>query len=121
MTEIYSLQSIPYYDSKDQKYFKAILISPNPPNNSVLQKIITKSKNFGNSKLISFRSPQLCQNLLLNPNNLHSIANTNDLPIIFSWLGNAGFTIEPSLTNILISPGSQVRMNFPLIAFIKKN
>ena len=127
---MYSLVSIPYYDSKTQCYKKVIKLNRPPPPNSPLNQII---KRVGPIRLSPFQvdstfsgcggnccggcgSIAQCCNLLIttlqDKNNLMCV---DDIPNLFSFLITNGFTIDTSITKMM--QNSNVKLSNDLICF----
>jgi hypothetical protein len=113
---LYSLSSIPYYDSVNQEY-QNILILNKPPDGPLK----TMTKNVTLNKLSPF---DVKTNLCPTPNCVIGILGCNnrlmcidELPDLFEYLMNNGYTIDTSITKILQK--SSVKMWGELICMIQ--
>jgi hypothetical protein len=117
MPASFSLTSRPFYDSARQCYIKVIAVSPAPTGALTS---ITKRVTF--ERLSPFEQPGACERyepcgyVLLNPNNTTEYAVLDDLAAIITWCSMNTYSVDTSITNMLNN--SQVRMTFPIIAFI---
>ena len=115
---LYSLESIPYYDSVQQEYTNILTVNkaPEGPLNTI-------TKTVRQNKLSPFETHN---NICPKPSciiGITSIQNPcemmciNDLPILFEFLINNGYTIDSSVTKILQK--SSMKMNGNLICMIQ--
>ena len=115
---LYSLQSIPYYDSIIQAYTNILII--NNPAIGPLQEI---TKRVSLNKLSPFEcntpicpKPK-CTIGITQINNKNELMCINQLPDLFDFLINNGYKIDTSVTKIL--QRSNVKMNGDLICMIE--
>lgn len=128
ITNTYSLVSAPYYDSKTKCYKKIIKINKMPTITSSLATIV---KQIQYPKLSPFKSNsafsacsnccnsddnQCCIYAITNISNHNELMCINDLPSLFTFLINNGYTIDTSITKMMQS--SNVKLNNDLICFI---
>lgn len=120
--ETYSLLSIPFYKSVNQCYVKAISIDRMPDSNEPINQIV-KQVRF--EKLSPFQEGsecnpvKTCENVLLKPGSLcDEVATLDDIPLIFTWLFQNGYTVDTSITQMMNQ--GEVRMSNPIIGFISK-
>ena len=120
--ETYSLLSIPFYKSVNQCYVKAISIDRMPGPNEPIKQIV-KQVRF--EKLSPFQEGsecnpvKTCENILLKPGSLcDELATLDDIPLIFTWLFQNGYTVDTSITQMMNQ--GEVRMLNPIIGFISK-
>ena len=121
--KIYSLSSIPYYDSINQCYTKIIVINKEPEKE--LSKITRRVRN---NKLSPFQGMnQSCrQNSCIFAitkindcsciNNNSSLLCVDEIPELFDFLLNNNYTIDTSITKIMNK--SQVKPCGDLICYI---
>lgn len=121
MKEMYSILSVPYYNSHRQCYVKVLALDRNPPPKSILNRILKKT-NF--QKISPFKEfdncerNNSCRNVFLNPLNYNEYAEVNDIPAVFTWLIRNHYSIDTNITQMLNN--GTVRMSNPIIAFISK-
>ena len=115
---LYSLQSIPYYDSIKKEYTNILTLNQSE---SGPLKEITKTVRL--NKLYPFEANT---NICPKPNCIVAITqidNRNELmcidqmPLLFEFLMNNGYTIDTSITKIFQK--SNVKMNGNLICMIQ--
>lgn len=115
---LYSLESMPYYDSILQEYADILIINK-PPTGPL--KSITKTVRL--NKLSPFET---YNNLCPKPSCVIGITQINnpcklmcidDLPNLFEFLINNGYSIDNSVTKILQK--SNIKMNGNLICMIQ--
>lgn len=120
--ETYSLLSIPFYKSVNQCYVKAISIDRMPGPNEPIKQIV-KQVRF--EKLSPFQEGsecnpiKTCGNVLIKPGSQYGeMATLDDIPLIFTWLFQNGYTVDTSITQMMNQ--GEVRMSNPIIGFISK-
>lgn len=119
MSETYSLMSRSFYKSCDQCYIKILSIDREPSN-----PLLTICKKVTYEKLSPFKQPSPCEKIercgyaIMNPNNKLEFANLNDLPLLFTWLIQNGYTVNTAITDMLNK--SEVRMDNKLVCFISR-
>ena len=120
--ETYSLLSIPFYKSVNQCYVKAISLDRMPGPNEPIKQIVRQVRF---EKLSPFQEGsecnpiKTCGNVLIKPGSqCGELATLDDIPLIFTWLFQNGYTVDTSITQI-INQG-EVRMSSPIIGFISK-
>lgn len=120
--ETYTLLSIPFYKSPQQCYVKAITLDRMPLPNEPINKIV---KRVQFNRLSPFQQGTECNplptcgNVVMRPGiGCQEMATLDDIPLIFTWLFQNGYTVDTSITQ-MINQG-EVRMSFPIIGFITK-
>ena len=115
---IYTLSSIPYYNSISQEYRNILIL-----NNEPIEPLKQITKRITLNKLSPFQSNNMeCKNRncvigITKINNKNELMCIDDLPELFEFLINNNFTIDENMTKILQK--SNVRMYGNLICFIK--
>ncbi len=116
--QIYSLNSIPYYNSIIQEYTNILTLNkmPNGPLNSI-------SKQIRQNKLSPFEAntnlcpKSKCVIAITQLENYNELMCIDDLPNLFEFLINNGYTVDQSITKVFQK--SNVKMNGELICIIK--
>ena len=115
---LYTLKSIPYYNTYQQQYTNIIIINKNPVGPlSLLVKQITNnplSKFESNTPLC--RKPR-CVLALRSPSNNNDLMCIDEMPWLFEFLINNGYTIDTSVTKVFQK--TEVKMWGELICTIK--
>tara|TARA_R110002012_G_scaffold75019_1_gene189878 strand:- start:679 stop:1038 length:360 start_codon:yes stop_codon:yes gene_type:complete len=115
---IYSLESIPYYNSIEQEYTNILVI--NKPAEGPLKEI---TKRIRLNKLSPFEaktnlcSKPNCMMAIVDIENKNELMCVDNLPNLFEFLINNGYTIDNSVTKVLQK--SKVTMNKNLICLIQ--
>jgi len=115
---IYSLESIPYYNSIEQEYTNILVI--NKPAEGPLKEI---TKRIRLNKLSPFESntnlcsKPNCMMAIVDIENKNQLMCIDNLPNLFEFLINNGYTIDNSVTKVLQK--SKVTMNKNLICLIQ--
>jgi len=116
--KLYSLESIPYYNSIQQEYTNIITINKSPEG-----PLKTITKNVRLNKLSPFETHNnICPkpSCVIGITNIHNPCEMmciDDLPTLFEFLINNGYTIDSSVTKILQK--SSMRLNGNLICMIQ--
>ena len=123
---MYSLVSVPFYDSNTQCYKKVIKLNRAPPPGSPLNQII---KRVGPIRLSPFQVDsafsgcgngcgniaQSCNILITSIHDKNHLMCIDDIPNLFSFLVTNGFTIDTSITKMM--QDSNVKLSNDLICF----
>lgn len=115
---IYSLKSIPYYNSIYQEYTNILTI-----NKKAVGPLALITKGLTLNKLSPFQSntnlcPQSnCIQAITKINNQNELMCIDELPELFEFLLNNDYTIDNSVTKVLNK--TNVKMNGNLICIIK--
>jgi hypothetical protein len=121
MPETYSLLSIPFYISTSKCYIKAFALDRMPSPGSPLSQIVKRTVL---PKLSTFQQGnecdpyKTCGNIVMNPHNILEYARPDDIPLIFTWLIQHGYTIDTSITKMIND--STVRMSNPILCFVSR-
>ena len=59
---------------------------------------------------------ETCGVVILNPNSLCEYASLEDIPVVFGWLIQHGYTIDTAITQMFNQ--GEVRMSNPVVCFI---
>jgi hypothetical protein len=116
--QLYSLSSIPYYNSIMQEYTNILILNKYPDG-----PLRTISKQIRQNKLSPFESnTNLCSKpnciiALTQINNYNELMCIDMLPDLFEYLANNGYVIDNSVTKVLQK--TNVKMNGELICMIK--
>tara|TARA_Y100000992_G_C20926584_1_gene332387 strand:+ start:206 stop:550 length:345 start_codon:yes stop_codon:yes gene_type:complete len=114
MSQFYAIHSQLYYNI-DKEYQSIFTIDRNPPNSDPLNNII---KTIQSSNLSAFHNnTKSCILAILNPNNNFEFLNKTQLPLLFSFLSQNGYTIDTNLTKMLVD----INRKNNLICIIHKN
>ncbi len=115
---IYSLSSIPYYNSILQEYTNILVLNKYPDG-----PLKTISKQIRQNKLSPFEAnTNLCPKpncviAITQINNYNELMCIDQLPNLFEFLINNGYTIDNNVTKILQK--TNVKMNGEFICIIK--
>ena len=115
---IYSLRSIPYYDSINQEYQNILILNkmPSGPLNTIVKRVtLNKLSPF---EVNTNNCPRPKCVIGINNINCHNkLMCIDDLPDLFEYLINNGYTIDTSTTKILQK--TSVKMWGELICMIQ--
>jgi hypothetical protein len=115
---LYSLQSIPYYNSIVQEYTNILVL--NKSASGPLEKI---TKRISRNKLSPFESntnicrKPACVIAITQIDNKNELMCIDQLPELFEYLMNNGYTIDTSITKVFQK--SNVKMDGDLICMIQ--
>jgi hypothetical protein len=114
MPEIYSISSQPFYDTHNTSYINILVIHtfPNGPLAKLVKKIHTP-------KLSPFKSSLLienCVNAIYKIDNLNEFMTIDDIPTLFNYLLENGYTIDTSITKMMNM--SDIKSTNKLICYI---
>lgn len=115
---LYSLQSIPYYDSINQAYTNILILNQvaNGPLQQITKKVIlNKLTPFESNMNICPKSN--CIIAITQLNNKTQLMCIDQLPELFEFLINNGYTIDTNITKILQK--TNVKMTGNLICMIQ--
>ena len=109
----YAIFSRPYYDSYQQKYTNILTINKKPEGE--LRKITKQIKFFPLSPFKRRERQQCGYGFCLEPNKL---VMTNEIPELFSFLTENGYTIDTQTTKMLNENDIRINDDCTLVAFI---
>jgi len=115
---LYSLEIIPYYDSILQEYTNILTINkpPTGPLNTITKTVrLNKLSPFETHNNICPKPS--CVIGINQINNPHKLMCIDDLPNLFEFLINNGYSIDNSVTKVLQK--SNIKMNGNLICMIQ--
>jgi len=115
---LYSLQSIPYYDSIMQAYTNILIINKAPigPLKDITKQVsLNKLSPFESNTPICPKSK--CVIGITQINNKNQLMCIDQLPDLFDFLLNNGYSIDTSVTKILHR--IRVKMNGDIICMIQ--
>jgi len=113
--ELYTLSSKIYYDNYEYK--KIIVLDRKPNHNGLIKNII---KYISPSRLSPFDiDNNKCIYIILNPNNLTEFLKIEEIPLLFTWLINNGYSINTNFTEIIQNSNLEIKNN--IICFISNN
>lgn len=119
MSKTFSIMAIPFYRSTEQCYIKVLTLDRMPDSASPINQI---AKRVQFHKLSPFKTSseygriETCGVVILNPNSPSEYARLEDIPVIFNWLMQHGYTIDTAITQMFNQ--GEVRMANPIICFI---
>jgi hypothetical protein len=114
---LYTLQSKPFYDSFKECYRKVITINKEPTG-----PLKTYTKRVSPPKLSPFKERNICCpessciHIIMSLTNPNEYLCVDDVPNLFSYLIDNGYTIDTSITKMMNE--SDVKMNNSLLCFI---
>jgi len=99
---IYSLSSIPYYDSINQEYRNILMLNkmPSGPLVSIVKNVTLNKLSPFDVNTNTCPRPK-CVIGITNINNSQELMCIDGLPNLFEYLMNNGYTIDTSITKIL--------------------
>ena len=123
---MYSLSSIPYYDSIKQEYQNILMLNKTPtgPLSSITRSVTLNKLSPFDTNTNTCPRPK-CVIGITSMNNMNNMNSHNklmcidDLPELFEYLLNNGYTIDTSITKILQK--TTVKMWGELICMIQNN
>lgn len=119
--ECYSLNARPFYNSKEQCYMKVIQIDRQPLQNATINTIL---KRVTFNRLSPFDVPGPCDKyepcgyVFVNPNDYNMFATIDNVPLIFTWLLQNGYSVNTAITDMMNS--SSVKPTYPLLCMVTK-
>jgi hypothetical protein len=116
---LYSLQSIPYYDSIIQSYMNILILNQvaSGPLQQITKKVVlNKLTPFDSNTNSSCPKPN-CVIAITQLNNRNQLMCIDQLPELFEFLINNGYTIDTNITKILQK--TNVKMSSNLICMIQ--
>ena len=115
---IYSLRSIPYYDSINHEYQNILILNkmPSGPLNTIVKRVTLNKLSPFEANTNNCPRPK-CVIGINNINCHNKLMCIDDLPDLFEYLINNGYTIDTSTTKILQK--TSVKMWGELICMIQ--
>ena len=118
---MYTLKSQIYLDKRTECYQKIITINKDPQDpkiTPILKKLkSTRLSIFSDEYSCCSKSSPGCIIAFLNPSNTHEFLTVDDIPELFTFLTENGYTIDETTTNIMLKTSQKIKN---LICFIKK-
>ena len=112
--ELYTLSSKVYYNNYE--YIKILVLDRTPNHNDLIINLIKRIIPY---KLSEFDiDNNKCIYSILNPNDLTKFLKIEEIPLLFSWLVNNGYTINTNFTKIIQKTNLEIKNN--IICFISK-
>lgn len=114
---MYTLTVQPYYDQIKQSYRKIVIINKEPtgPLKNLTKRISPPKLSPFKERSICCPEPQ-CVHVILDPNSPTEYLCVNEVPNLFSYLVDNGYTIDTSLTKMMNE--SEVKLNNKLLCLI---